>query len=502
MKVLLLFCGFLIVVQNIYAIEYSQCGGTGYTGPTTCASGLSCYAQDQYYSQCLASCPSGWACSNQVVTNVPSGSTTTVVSSSTDAVTFIDFGGKIPFEDQFDVFFKYDAAGDRDAEVSLKKPTENWKSYATKRVRVTGGSNKGKAVTLVRTETTPLGSGYVIEVKLLNNGVQTGYLKQDISVTAGKQGFHVNNGRVYDANKNEFIIRGVNNNHADWDNYDRWLAYNALDNIALTKSNCVRIVWRKYGMLSTADLDKIIARAVQYKLVPMIELHDATGDANSGKLIEMAQWFADQVWLLIKWRKYILVNIANEWSPWGTSLTFWRDSYLQAISVIRNAGYSGTLVIDASAYAQNPNGPKLYGQEILNKDSSKNLLFSVHTYVEWSAQIPNYNIVNEFQALKTAGIPVVIGEFANQHDATQNGNCIMTQIDAVSIMRECAKHSFGYLGWSWAGNGQGSCGSLAYLDIALNSNWESFGSYSTWGNILINTPVYGIRDSSKLATIF
>ena len=34
---------------------YSQCGGIGWTGSTTCASGLSCQYQNPYYSQCLPS---------------------------------------------------------------------------------------------------------------------------------------------------------------------------------------------------------------------------------------------------------------------------------------------------------------------------------------------------------------------------------------------------------------------------------------------------------------
>jgi hypothetical protein len=32
---------------------YGQCGGSGWTGPTTCASGSTCKVQNQWYSQCL-----------------------------------------------------------------------------------------------------------------------------------------------------------------------------------------------------------------------------------------------------------------------------------------------------------------------------------------------------------------------------------------------------------------------------------------------------------------
>jgi hypothetical protein len=32
---------------------YGQCGGSGWTGPTACASGSTCKEQNQWYSQCL-----------------------------------------------------------------------------------------------------------------------------------------------------------------------------------------------------------------------------------------------------------------------------------------------------------------------------------------------------------------------------------------------------------------------------------------------------------------
>jgi hypothetical protein len=40
-------------------------------------------------------------------------------------------------------------------------------------------------------------------------------------------------------------------------------------------------------------------------------IKDATGSTDANKLAEMAQWFADNIWLIIKYRKFIMVNIAN-----------------------------------------------------------------------------------------------------------------------------------------------------------------------------------------------
>lgn len=38
-------------------------------------------------------------------------------------------------------------------------------------------------------------------------------------------------------------------------------------------------------------------------------------------------------------------------------------------------------------------------------------------YAEWSKEQPNYNIVNELQAINNAKIPFIVGEFADKHPA-------------------------------------------------------------------------------------
>ena len=61
-------CLLLLIIQvNLNCLKaqvalYGQCGGIGYSGKVNCDSGLSCYVQNTYYSQCLTSCPTGWQC--------------------------------------------------------------------------------------------------------------------------------------------------------------------------------------------------------------------------------------------------------------------------------------------------------------------------------------------------------------------------------------------------------------------------------------------------------
>ena len=54
------------------APRYAQCGGKGFNGPTCCdemdgdlaggAGSLHCFVNNDWHSQCLDTCPSGWAC--------------------------------------------------------------------------------------------------------------------------------------------------------------------------------------------------------------------------------------------------------------------------------------------------------------------------------------------------------------------------------------------------------------------------------------------------------
>jgi hypothetical protein len=189
-----------------------------------------------------------------------------------DQVNQIEYGGKVPSLDQMDLWFTYDADGSRDCEVALKRPSENWKTYGIKRISCEAGVNKFKALTLLK-DLAPVGNDYVLEVRILNNGVETSNRNWPVSVQAGRQGFYQFDGKIYDANLNEFMMRGVNNPHAWYDNYGRWSAYNALYHIAAAKSNTVRIVWEKNSVLNANDLDKVLAEAVKQKLVPMVELH-------------------------------------------------------------------------------------------------------------------------------------------------------------------------------------------------------------------------------------
>lgn len=64
---------------------YGQCGGTGWTGATTCVSGYVCTYSSEYYSQCLPGTATTSAASTTLATSTTPGVSSTAKTSSAAA---------------------------------------------------------------------------------------------------------------------------------------------------------------------------------------------------------------------------------------------------------------------------------------------------------------------------------------------------------------------------------------------------------------------------------
>ncbi|KAG9120442.1 Endo-1,4-beta-xylanase F3 [Ceratobasidium sp. 392] len=83
-----------LMPQVLAVPHWGQCGGIGYTGPTTCDSPWACVVINPYYSQCLdgpATTPSGPSTtttpSGPITTTTPSGPSTTSIPTTTTTTT-------------------------------------------------------------------------------------------------------------------------------------------------------------------------------------------------------------------------------------------------------------------------------------------------------------------------------------------------------------------------------------------------------------------------------
>lgn len=295
--------------------------------------------------------------------------------------------------------------------------------------------------------------------------------------------FRVEGTRLIDSNGNEFIMRGVNHAHV-WfrDQLDV-----ALDAIAKTGSNSVRIVLAdgdQWERSTPADVEKVIEKCIEHKMIAILEVHDATGKEEHSFLNNAVDLWIELKDILNKHTDTVIVNIANEWvGKWETDN--WQSGYTAAIPKMREAGIKNTIMVDAAGWGQYGASIKQGGKAVFDSDPDKNTMFSIHMY--GSAGKNRKTIADNLKGATDQGLCVIVGEFGYNHS---DGD-----VDEAYIMQYCSENGLGYLGWSWKGNS----GGVEYLDIA--KEWDGSVLSEDWGEVLINGE-NGIKQTSKICSVF
>lgn len=320
--------------------------------------------------------------------------------------------------------------------------------------------------------------GSIANESTMKESSKTSELKKKARFTTSKSS-------LLDANGNEFVMKGVNVPFA-------WFAkesFESLNEIARQNVNCVRIVWT--SKLPAEDLDSILQKCIDLKMVPMVELHDATGDTTETKLYKMAEYFVstEMKSIIKKYDKYLLLNIANEWGSHEVTAEYWKKAYEKCISLFRNEGIESLIVIDAPGWGQNSDPILLYGQQLIDYDPLHNLLFSVHMYGSWNDES---KIKADLQKSSELSLPLIIGEFGyNYNNGDNNLTC---KVNHNQILKTCFELNIGYLAWSWTGNNAEN----KWLDLTEYSDWKTL---TDWGSKVVLSE-YGIKKTAKKTSIF
>ena len=285
-----------------------------------------------------------------------------------------------------------------------------------------------------------------------------------------RETMYVSGRNLYSPTGEKVVLRGVNEMFT-W-TPSRQDRTRAIREIGKSGANCVRIVWLTSD--SAEDLDQILTKCLEHNMIPMPELHDATGNFSKvGALVDY--WTrSDVVEVLKKHEKWLLLNIANEAGGIGVPDSTFVDTYKDAITRIRGTGIQAPLVIDATAFGQNYQQLFRNWRGLVNHDPESSLMFSVHTY--WSGTIWELEDIYEeiVQEVINNNIPLIFGEGPTP---------TAFDCDVVSpyqyALRRLQEEEIGWLAWSWGLTKNNACGSRGgrnQFDITTDGN---YGNWNT-----------------------
>lgn len=288
-------------------------------------------------------------------------------------------------------------------------------------------------------------------------------------------GFRVQGRFLYDKAGEKVVMYGVNEMSV-WGDID---GDKALPEIKKTGANAVRLVWSITA--PARKLDILIYNCRKNNMIPMVELHDATGDWS--KLPALVDyWVSPEVVEVIKrHQEYLIVNIGNEVGQ-NVSEADFKSGYETAIKRMREAGIHVPLVIDGGDWGKDINVLQAAGPYLINADPDKNLMFSVHMWWPYMWGYSDQRVIDEIKESVDMGLPLIVGEFGHQWEDHANG-----QIPYKTILEQCHLNEIGYLAWSWGPGNQPQ----SFLDMTTDG---TFATLRDWGLEVCITDPHSVKN--------
>lgn len=304
---------------------------------------------------------------------------------------------------------------------------------------------------------------------------------------------HVEGTKILSACNEEIIMRGVNEMFI-WSPTDK-TGETTLPEIAKTGANTVRLVWTTDG--KPADLEKLIENCLAENMIPVAELHDATGDFTQfQKLLDY--WKLPAVLEIIqKHKEWLIVNIGNEVGS-GETNDQWEAYYKDGITQLRDAGIDAPLMIDCGDYGSNEQYFLTKGESLMQHDPMHNLIFSVHTY--WvdpnSDQGRKDRLDDMISEAATKKLPFIIGEGPQMAASPWSVYCEV-DFPYVYLLKRCEEEGIGWLSWSWGIVDNNDCGAPnSVFDITTDG---LFGNWATdFAEEIMITDANSVKNTSVI----
>ncbi len=298
-------------------------------------------------------------------------------------------------------------------------------------------------------------------------------------------GFYVEDRHILDRCGEEVIFRGINRMTIvlDFDHDESGRPYFndlATREIEKTGANAIRIMWMMWRDVELVE--DAVAPAIELGMVPILEMHDATGDWDMLEEV-VDYWLQDEMLDIVKsYQEDLIVNIANEAGDGSVTDRQFLQRYSDAIKRMREAGIRTPLMIDAATWGRNVEQLLRVAPDLIIEDPDRNLIFSWHPWDTGDSEAQR--ITDAMETAVEEDIPFVIGEFSH----TSVG-CV-GEVPYHHIMAEAERLGIGWLAWSW-GPGNADCETM---DMTTDA---TFDSLFNWGleaavtdpNSIMNTSV-------------
>lgn len=353
---------------------------------------------------------------------------------------------------------------------------------------------------------------------------------------------HVDGRFLIDDCGDTIILKGVNVASIYY-GYDDF-GVSQIEEIAQTGANSVRIVLAKTfktfpppnytEVINTtlpSHVEPIIQACLDNKMIPVLELHDFTGQSTetaiNGANGAVAWWTQVEVKnLLLQYQNYLIINLANEPSP-AVNITpaerlAMYNAYKTGIQTMRAAGYTCPIMLDGMHWGKDHSIFLEHGAALLADDEAAleaaqgeeyangNLLFSVHLYWPSNTSGAPYwthtqqAIADKFTAMGNSNLPFVFGELASDDVAedwgNQNNGCptyTPYSIDYEYMMELSADNHFGWFVWWWTSQ----CDGVAPYSNPLNMSHDgTFAQLYGDGLVMATTSPYSISNTAVRPT--
>ncbi len=294
----------------------------------------------------------------------------------------------------------------------------------------------------------------------------------------GSTGFRVSGRHLYDHCGERVVLRGVNK-MIYWVDID---GVPSCAEIARTGANVVRMVWLTPG--SAAALDEAITNCVAEQLIPLVDLHDGTGDWSMLPVL-VDYWTRPDIREVIeKHQRNLLINIGNEVGDATVTPHEFRTGYESAVKRMRAAGIHVPLIIDGTDWGKDIDVLQSEGPALIEADPDHNLVFSIHM---WWPRMWGYSeetVIEELAESVEMELPLIVGEFGNQWTESAPG-----EIPYLTIVEQTHLLGVGMLPWEWGpGNNP-----QTWLDMTADG---TFDTLQGWGLEVAVTHPYSIRNTA------